>query len=97
MRAKKFLVIFTNGNATSVIATSRAVAKKITQGSLDGLGNPRKVRSIREVAMSSLAEAATRQTFVNVERNRMKPAQQARSSVALSINSGNITAPRNRV
>jgi len=61
MPIKKFVVIFTNGNATSVIATSIAAAKRMTKASLDQFGKAHKVRSIREVSISD-AEKGLSQT-----------------------------------
>jgi hypothetical protein len=44
---KKYTVIFTNGNATSIIASSKNSAKRQTQGTPDEFGNPRRVKEIR--------------------------------------------------
>jgi hypothetical protein len=47
---KRYVITFTNGNATSVDARSKTEAKRLTQGTAhpSDPGTPRKVKDIRE-------------------------------------------------
>jgi hypothetical protein len=49
---RRFIVIFTDGSATSIAARSITKAKRLTQGTPDQFGTPRKVKSIQEASLS---------------------------------------------
>jgi hypothetical protein len=57
---RRFVVIFTDGSATSIAARSMTQAKGLTQGSPDQFGTPRKVKSIREARIADSTEMAAR-------------------------------------